>query len=48
MLGEVNREEGTEEAVGAQAGEKVTISRGYNCDITSFSKYNYSIMVFDV
>ena len=48
MLGEVNRQEGVEEAMGAQAGEKVTINRGYYCDITSFWKYNYSIMVFDV
>ena len=48
MLGEVKREEGTEEVMGAQAGEKFTKSRAYNCDIMSFSKYNYSIMVFDV
>ena len=48
MLGEVKREEGTEDAMMAQAGEKVTISMGYNCDITSFSKYNYSTMIFDV
>ena len=48
MLGEVKREEGAEEAIGAQTGEKVTVNRGYNCDITSFWKYNYSIMVFDV
>ena len=48
MLGEVKREEGAEEAMVAQAREKVTINRGYNCDITYFSKYNYSIVVFDV
>ena len=48
MLGEVKREEGAEEAMGPQAGEKVTINRGCNCDILSFWKYNYSIMVFDV
>ena len=48
MLGEVKREEGAEEAMGAQAGEKVTINRGNNCDITSLWKYNYSTMVFDV
>ena len=48
MLGEVKREEGTEEVMGAQAGEKFTKSRAYNCDIMSFSKYNYSIMVFHV
>ena len=37
----------TEEAImGAQAGEKVTISRGYNCEITSF---NISLIrLFDV
>ena len=48
MLGEVKREEGAEEAMGAQTGEKVTVNRGYNCDITSFLKYNYSIIIFDV
>ena len=48
MLGEVKREEGTEEVMGAQAGEKFTKSRAYNCDIMSFSKYNYSVMVFHV
>ena len=48
MLGEVNREEGTKEAIGAHAGGMVTISRGYNGDIRSFSKYHYSIMAFDV
>ena len=48
MLGEIKREDGAEEAMGTQTGEKVTISRGNNCDITSFSKYNYSIVVFGV
>ena len=48
MLGEVKREEVTEEVMEEQAGEKVTISRGYSSDILSLSKYNYSIMVFDI
>ena len=48
MLGEVKMEEGAEEKMGAQAREKITKSRGFNCDITSFLKYNYSIIIFDV